>query len=248
MTTTAVRERPILFSAPMVRALLAGTKTQTRRALRVQPSDDWRPYSWGEVHRMRDGEFVMRHDEPVVIGHGPSNEEGVEGYPCPYGVAGDRLWVRETWAMAPASAYWGSVDVDGVVVPHRELKPGIWALYRAGWTRCEPGRWRPSIHMPRAASRIVLEIADVRVQRLQEISEGDALAEGIDVPRSPDGFPLLRLTGINPPSRYVDIAEAAFPDKVVRAYYASLWDDINGPGAWDANPWVWALTFRRVTP
>ena len=233
MTTAAVvKERPILFSAPMVRALLAGTKTQTRRTIGPHAvlgdplhGSRWTAHSRGFRSENRSGilgiPFVsIRRDHGIAVRW--------------YGAPGDRLWVRETCFDNDNGGEW-IYRADGEFHEQFEMVEG------------KP-TWTPSIHMPRRACRIVLEITDVRVERLQAISEADALAEGTEVPRSPDGFPLLRLTGKNPPTRYVDIAGAAHPDKVVRAYYASLWDDINGSGAWDANPWVWALTFRRVTP
>lgn len=244
----AVRERPILFSAPMVRAILSGSKTQTRRVVKPQPPSEWNPLpEMVEIHAWVKGHEGDELDPDRVLGLGFCNDEGLEGRVCPYGQPGERLWVRETftefvghhvmdgkrWAYA---ANCRESDSDGERIRQDYIRAGY------------PYRWKPSIHMPRAACRIVLEITDVRVERLQAISEADCLAEGIEVPRSPDGSPLLRLTGKNPPTRFVDLAGAAFPDKVVRAYYASLWCDINGAGAWDANPWVWALAFRRVTP
>jgi hypothetical protein len=174
-------ERGILFSAPMVRALLAGTKTQTRRVARPKRSIE------------------------------PMTDE------CPFGMPGDRLWVREAWTYA------GTLD------------PGI-VVYRADYPACVPERfenippaealkWRPSIHMPRAASRIALEVTEVRVERLQEISEADAAAEGIQ-----------------------ELIDAGVDhDGTPRDTYRTLWEALNGAGSWDANPFVWAVSFRRVT-
>lgn len=190
-------ERPILFSAPMVRAILAGTKTQTRRVLKqaVGPSlsvgiDDDAPgvaeLSW-------------------LYGDGPGHEvhESVKRVPCPYGTPGDRLWVREAWA------------------PHPDFPGTARAVFRAD-PECahDVDRWRPSIHMPRAVSRITLEITGVRVERLQDISRGDAMAEGCPFP---------------------NMAQGDDP----REWYRDLWDQINGAGAWDANPWVWCVSFKR---
>lgn len=132
-----MKERPILFSAQMVRALLAGTKTQTRRALRPQPVD---PYTG------RDLPAGARPDSLPA---------------CPYGVPGDRLWVRETWCNGMTED-----GYDGV-------------CYRASGDVCVEGRWRPSIYMPRWASRIVLELTSVRVERLHAITPADAIAEGV---------------------------------------------------------------------
>jgi hypothetical protein len=178
-------ERQILFSAPMVRAILAGTKTQTRRVVK----------GWPLELLSTPANFT-----PEYVAH-PENKA------CPYGRPGDRLWVRET---------------------HMDL--GACFLYRADpgaeteRALVAPGqRWKPAIHMPRAASRVLLDVTEVRVERLQAISRGDAMAEGC---------PFANM--------------AAGPDP--RQWYAELCDQINGAGAWDANPWVWVVEFRRVTP
>jgi hypothetical protein len=213
-TAAAVKERPILFSGPMVRALLAGTKTQTRRIVKPQPTSD----------------------RPIIA----IADDGV--WRCPYGQVGDRLWVRETCAIVPATAYRCSRDVgpDGKLaqVPHRSSPDGhSWAVYRQGWTRCAPEPWRPSIHMPRWAARLALTITEVRVQRLHDISEADAAAEGVQriaaTSTAAGGWPCPLLdTGIGV---VVDTARVAF---------TGLWRSINGAASWDANPWVWALTFE----
>ena len=204
-------ERPILFSAPMVRALLAGTKTQTRRALRAQPPagtfqvstfhhPDPRPhfFAWQE----------LPHDTAMIADDWC--------YPCPYGRPCDRLWVRETWGIDQA-------DNGG----DRHWRRFV---YRADHgaqplDNGTPVPWKPSIHMPRSASRITLEITEVRVQRLQEISEEDARAEGVQMP---DGTP-------TPPDWWS-----------YRQEFSHLWESINGPGSWDANPWLWCISFRRT--
>lgn len=179
-------DRPILFSGAMVRALLAGTKTQTRRV--VKP----------------DGKY--RLDLVAPADGGPSR--------CPYGAPGDRLWVRETWNTFEGWAgYFYAADDHSF---------GIGADDDPDHIAEHAVRWRPSIHMPRAVSRITLEITAVRVERLQDISEADAWAEGIP------GDLLHRAQGWAP-----------------RAYQF-LWEQINGPGSWDANPWVWVVEFRRV--
>jgi hypothetical protein len=182
--------RPILFSAPMVRALLCGSKTQTRRICKLA----------------RAGM--------------PEPEMASLLKCCPYGRPGDELWVREAfcddWKESRGIVYRadGGFDAD---------------MFDAG---C---RWRPSIHMPRAASRITLRITDVRVERLQDISAKDILAEGaVDRPHV-DQF------GRNPVS--------AFDGKVymdLRSLWACGWESINGKGSWAANPWLWVLSFERV--
>jgi len=220
-----MRERPILFSGPMVRALLEGRKTQTRRAVKVQSPDGvWSPE--------RDGKWWPTNGEDYVD----------TGVACPYGKPGDRLWVRETWGAVPRLA--GCEKV----CPERD-HDGQGIRYRATWDRVHSVRWRPSIHMPRVASRISLEITEVRVERLQDISEDDARAEGLKaitkdghtvkygIPDS-DGFPGTDDTGWPWAEWNVD------PRKAFRR----LWERINGAESWAANPFVWVLSFQRVTP
>ena len=151
-------ERPILFSAPMVRAILAGTKTQTRRVAK---------------HPLAQNLSYI-----VDIGKGWfGDEEGEVQIRCPYGQPGDRLWVRETFAIVPRTAYRCSEGVQQTLRPDDDHDA---VIYREGWTRSRGGfRWRPSIHMPRWASRITLEVTGVRVETLGIISHEDALAEGV---------------------------------------------------------------------
>ena len=198
-----MKERPILFSGAMVRSLLAGSKTQTRRAvkLQVQHDDSW-VGGWKIVHK-RVTQALLTFNQ---LGGKPL---GSDAAICPYGQPGDRLWVRETFC---------------------DLDDGEFE-YRADG-ECDPNvvpRWTPSIHMPRAASRILLEIVSVRVERLQDISEKDARAEGVTIEdRHLAGYCAGQFL---PPS--------------IRAY-RDLWDSINGAGSWDANPWVWVVEFKRV--
>lgn len=188
-------EKPILFSAPMVRAILNGTKTQTRRTVKPQPEAAHGGEPYWHIGGYRAWQYRGVTDPARMGTHNP--------IVCPYGEPGDRLWVREAWYSPPAPLN----DCLGYVAdgdhPH-----GV--IYRK----------RPSIHMPRWASRITLEVTGVRVERLQDISTHDCWAEGI--PSSPD---------VNP-----------------RHEYEELWTSINGPGSWKVNPWVWCIEFRRVTP
>jgi hypothetical protein len=205
-------ERPILFSAPMIRAILAGTKTQTRRALRDQPC---------KLPDFNGGGLSIRVRASVYQAFSPK-------FPpvrCPYGQPGDRLWVREAFAIVPRTAYRCSEGVQQILRPDDDHDA---AIYREGWVRSNGGfRWRPSIHMPRWASRITLEITEVRVERLQEISEADADAEGARDWAAGQGTPVR------------DLMEA-------RLQFRALWQSINGPESWDANPYVWVVSFRRV--
>ncbi|HDR9026898.1 TPA: hypothetical protein QDB14_001068 [Burkholderia vietnamiensis] len=216
-----MKEHPILFSGPMVRAILEGRKTQTRRVAIPKrsyvdfigggPKDgpDWNdPTCWGFEDLNTGVWWTLR-----------GNEE-CRQLPCPHGTVGDRLWVRETWAQPAA------------------LDPGP-TVYRADYPACVPKEfenvpdasaitWKPSIHMPRAMSRITLGITGVRVERLQAIQWDAAIAEGIKDPRR--------------------AASRIDPIDGVVAQFRQLWDGLNaarGHG-WDANPWVWVIEFRRV--
>ena len=193
-----MKERPILMSAPMVRAILAGAKTQTRRVMKgTQP--------WG----MKDG-----RPEWAIAGSEPR---------CPYGVLGDRLWVRETWAQN-----------ENQLSETRMDRSYAYAADNAGRALDNGGEkpWRPSIHMPRWASRITLEVTGVRVERLQDISEADAIAEGISFSAAFGGY------------HTEDGRHFHCTDPIES--YASLWDSIHGAGSWDANPFVWCVSFKRI--
>lgn len=202
--------KPILFSAPMVRALLAGTKTQTRRIITQR----------GNAPSLFDGTW----SDSYVLDPGNASwrERGVRIQP------GDRLWVREAWAPLDA-------------LTHGD--PGVTALADRGFYRAdnstmdgEISRWRPSIHLPRWASRLTLIVTDVRVQRLQNISEEDARAEGCDQALAdaimePEELAVFAATHI------------LAPRARARIIFETLWEQINGAGSWAANPWVAAYTF-----
>ncbi len=154
----------------------------------------------------------------------PDDRQGPDWIRCPYGVLGDRLWVRETWGLSRdavrGTQEWVRYAAGGAPVPLRAAAP-------QGFAFVDDGRrtWRPSIHMPRWASRLTLELIEVRAQRLQDISEDDAIAEGCPAQ------PWYRV-----------------PAGPVQ-WFSTVWNDINGErGSWKSNPWVWALTFSRVTP
>lgn len=174
-------ERPILFSGPMVRAILSGRKTVTRRLA-------------GLSSLIVVGGILL---DPLLEHHRRLALER-----CKYGLPGDRLWVRETW--------------------HPDTGPTIYAAdYDGSKEQAGVERWRPSIHMPRSESRITLEITGVTIERLQDVNEEDAAAEGLGEP------PFCTLVEM----------------------FAELWDGLNGKRAsWSSNPWVWALRFRRITP
>lgn len=193
-----MRERPILFSAPMVRAILDGSKTQTRRIVKEPDNgvttaiENGKPFCTDEL-----GNWLERIS--------------------PYGKRGDRLWVRETfcqksWDTNKGCYYRATDDVDCI-----DDGDGYAVINKDGSLKSP---WKPSIHMPRWASRITLEITNVRVERLQDISEDDAIAEGCSG----------KIDGLEYPSQQ----------------YKQLWNKINGDGSWAANPWVWVIDFKRV--
>ena len=218
-----MKSRPILFSAPMVRAILEGRKTQTRRAAKLNAS--------GRVALSGKNWHCADPDASLA---------------CPYGQPGDQLWVKETFrvgakhdslpprslpfdrGMSIAYAAGGMMcrdEVGGPYVSHPDDD-----LYESGWM----GKTRVSIHMPRQASRITLEITSVRVERLQDISEADAQAEG------------AKHNGECDHIRHSCAEIGCFGPNSYRGGYAELWDRINGAGSWAANPWVWCVEFKRI--
>ncbi|CAB4167991.1 hypothetical protein UFOVP860_77 [uncultured Caudovirales phage] len=213
-------DRPILFSAPMVRALLDGRKTQARRILKLDGMLEPKPDVW-EAKEI-DGVWHFVSDDPRCGGK----------LRCPVRFAkGDRLWVREAWA------YHGGDEMlyqrePGAVGYRADVETDP----RLSFGNVPGGRWRVSIHMPRWASRLTLTVTDVRVQRLQEISEDDCIAEG---PPSVEWQP-GRGGWMVPSESQPHISMSP------RTWYRLLWDTINGAGSWDANPWVVALTFDVV--
>lgn len=234
MTETNHRERPILFSGPMIRALLDGSKTQTRRAIRGQ-------HRWPA-----DGEIVEASATNEVghqtVGHSgrwlddgdPDDDKAIR---CPYGVPGDRLWVREAWAyVGPGSGSDLPSYVDERARPENHQTANCW--YAA--TCAHSIRWTPSIFMPRWASRITLEVVSVRVERLQQISEADAIAEGAKLIYQPSD------TAPNKNTRSFDVDGASLNAPTAAEAYALLWDWINGTGSWDSNPFIWVIEFRRI--
>lgn len=240
-------ERPILFSAPMVRAILAGTKTQTRRLVtRLRgfgPITEFGPsttpgYDW----HFRDKRMLW---------HDISTERLFEC--CPYGKPGEGLWGREAWSVMNRER--STVILCG---HHREPEDGLDIVYRATEEHSHRG-WRPSIHLPRWASRLPLDVKDIRIQRLQDISEEDAVAEGVTATTEPDSWKVLCKDGraydcfVEPDrtpgdeiAAYVKNAPLDILNATAVQNYARLWDAINGAGSWERNPWVWAVSFRRL--
>lgn len=210
-----MKSRPILFSAPMVRALLDGRKTQTRRA--VKPSGwQFEPTSGSLAYNWLD-------DMTPIWLFKPQDRSRFKWVPCPYGRTGDELWVRETF---------------GEFV----RRPGV-PVYRADDPLAlgSSNSWRPSIHMPRKYSRITLRITDVRVEPLQAISETDAIAEGIEpVGEAWRSYEIIH----EGPHKGKPNPHSAVPNRAARTSYRELWEAINGPDSWTANPWVWVVSFE----
>ena len=196
-----IKERPIIFSAPMVSAILDGRKTQTRRIAK----------SIG-----------------IVPGIGPvcNGSDNIRDWPqfCQYGKPGCRLWVKETYCK------------HGALISYKADDDWI-AEYRksSDFNVIDNPKWKPSIHMPRIASRITLEITDIRVEQLQDISEEDALAEGVNI--------YAPYVGVDCEG---NVIESDIISWMPSDYYRELWESINGKGSWDLNPWVWVIQFKRI--
>ncbi|EHG9340718.1 hypothetical protein J6F59_003356 [Salmonella enterica] len=246
-----MKERGMIFNAEMVRAIIDGRKTQTRRIMKVQP----------EPSKSRPGDFwfsskkleSMVHVSDLAPGNSPIADCHLffQEHCCPFGAVGDRIWVRETWGVVSHE-----LDEDGRIQQWNPDRPAT-AIHEMPFGNCyysghaiyaadgeftwgdddgyEDGRscWKPSIHMPRAACRILLEITSVRVERLNAISEEDARAEGII-----DGGCLN--CGEPEP------CGCANPEPDATDAFAYLWQSIYGQENWNANPWVWVIEFKRV--
>ncbi|BDH46426.1 hypothetical protein TUM12370_24700 [Salmonella enterica subsp. enterica serovar Choleraesuis] len=238
MDNNAVKERGMIFNAEMVRAILDGRKTQTRRII-----------SDRHIHLI-DAASQVGECYPLESGVDHGNSQSYYREHCPFGKPGDRIWVRETWSQLGnedgCAINWNDELVKGggpeaarIYRASCEQKPGNYGLWSipddAFWKPHTDsmefeGAWRPSIHMPRWASRITLEITDVRVERLNDISQSDALSEGMPVSH-PSIDSVSRSLG------YPDFSRSAF---------AQLWQSIYGEESWQANPWVWVIEFKRV--
>lgn len=205
-------DRPILFSGPMVRAILSGAKTETRRVVKPAPSQrkwlDLRGAAAAEPAGAHGVQFRLPGGSPLTC------------VPCPYGVPGDRLWVKETWMASAANDSGDEAligyraddtdewrDITGPAMNHDDKLE--WC---SRWVGRGNGAWQPSIYMPRWASRLTLAVEAVRVERLHEIDDAGARAEGV----------------------------------ADREAYRVLWCDINGAESWDVNPWVWVVEFKRA--
>jgi hypothetical protein len=216
----------------MIRAILAGAKSQTRRVVKPGSGQDWiKPETLSAVRRFAPsvGEWwtmAVGEESRIEIGGHEIDGGHIGSIKCPYGHPGDVLWVRETWdysyhvTQKPISAIDSPADFE----------------YKAELTNGPRlnDKWKSPIHMPRVACRLFLRITDVRVERLQDITPEDSIAEGIG------------LETIQNQTLYTDYLNDGFARPDPRMSYASLWEKINGPGSWEANPFVWVLSFERV--
>ncbi|WP_085731244.1 MULTISPECIES: hypothetical protein [unclassified Pseudomonas] len=255
-----IKERPILFSAPMVRAILGGRKTVTRRPVKgcQIPVED-ASVAAGERHRWM---AIAQRDPRYGFGVFGATEaecakELEEFAPCPYGRRGERLWVREAWA---ADAQVDSIAPRDLSQGAPILYPADGAIRQTGCSMITQGRGRPSIHMPRWACRILLEITDVRVERLQDISEEQARAEGCfftDYGRKcgHGGKGWSEIGDCPAPAEHHPQregwmwAETTSHEQCLgsaRNAFGNLWNATGGN--WDANPWVWVVEFKRIQP
>lgn len=208
-----MKEYPILFSTPMVQAILAGRKTQTRRIVKKQPV-----YDQDSGYKYWDNLMFDIHDDVLETMYMPDH--------CPYGEVGSTLWVRETFI--PPMKY-GTIN-RYIYKAEEDLD-------------CFKGHWKPSIFMPKETCRIKLEITNIRVERIRDISEGDAIAEGIV--QLNQSLSQLLLDGI----QYLDYSKRPelFNDGLAaKESYKSLWEKINGKDSWSINSWVWVIEFKKL--
>ena len=249
---SGARERPIIFSAPMVRAILDGRKMQTRRVVKPQPSD-YRPAPLVHAPKRSGPYFDAYNGGPHWCWWTADDRQGADWIRCPYGEPGDRLWVRETMRVSTAD--------ESLIYAADEGRVPKGSLAWQDWHHQYGKRAVSPIHMPRWASRITLEVTEVRVQRLQEISEADALAEGATMRPKTSGFKgmydgwSMDWRRVGEPSWYATGAtrteKAPLTERDIsldnpKAAFASYFNELHGFAAWDANPWVWAVTFRRA--
>lgn len=235
--------RPLLMSGKFVPAVLSGEKTQMRRPMNPQPSKG--VVSVGPSMARAGWLEKLGCSDSLGVLTGKPREWTMSGnaIKCPFGAVGDRLWICETWAPASRGVQSPLVDATYACFPDGSQKFKSGEYYP--WTKpvgptAWPNiwRWRPSIHMPRWASRITLEITEIRVQRLNEISEENAKAEGIKV---------LRLQSESDPSAWYESAPGVHQDRSPRGSFARLWDSIYGKKyPWKNNDWVWSISFKRV--
>ncbi|EDU3844921.1 hypothetical protein CBJ89_001962 [Salmonella enterica subsp. enterica serovar Essen] len=216
-----MKERGMIFNGEMVRAILDGRKTQTRRVMKNQPAGDY-----------PETPALIRNVGTGFQWHGLYGESSI--FNCPLGSIGERIWVRETFRVHSRAS-------DVATLVYRASVRNSWTeqTHRVPVAVCNkpaiPEKWTPSIHMPRWASRITLEITDVRVERLHNISERDSLREGLFQ------LPASGRYCLQPGMQYFGMASHS-----AKEVYSWLWASIYGEESWAANPWVWVIEFKRV--
>jgi hypothetical protein len=234
-----VKARPIMMGARSVRNLLAGKKTQTRRIVKPPAPADAKDAGVIGSDSASNGLWFWL-DSTDILDAGSLGDE----FRCPYGVPGDLLWVREKFCRAAdlendeARHWWGcdkhrhcAYAADDEVAAMEEFHPP----------------WTSSMRMPRSLSRLTLRVTNVLVERVQSITKDDILAEGVRIPVAADhGGVLIALSGKNAPAKWLTADQVKSGDVVamLRAHWASLWDDVNGTGAWERNDWVWKVSFE----
>lgn len=235
-----MKERGMIFNGEMVHAILDGRKTQTRRIMKPQPEPCPREGHWWPSNVFK----TMLHIEEEMQ-NGKGGWGGLVGDACPFGDVGDRIWVRETFSCI-GNEDGHPVDAKGNLCSREEAqriyrasavqKPNNYGLWSSPDGFDFEGVWTPSIHMPRWASRILLEITHVRIERLNAISEEDAMREGIDADRLTESK-----------DNYDCIADHNMTGRPsAKGYFSDLWQSIYGEESWAANPWVWVIEFKRV--
>jgi hypothetical protein len=210
---------PILFSTEMVQAILDGTKTQTRRVIKKQPDL--------EKHTHIKRAITLDGKDTEVFLYCSGNSIKAESVKCPYGQVGDVLWVRETWCLTtpfgPEEYYFGYKTSSQAEIKASEK-----------YDYYSPDEWKPSIHMPKEACRIFLQITNIRVERLKDISAEDAFREGINYSYDEEeGY------------KYWHYIKKKFGPSPIHSFQ-TLWESINGEESWEANPWVWVIEFERT--
>ena len=224
-----MKERPILFNGPMVRGVLSGQKTVTRRVMKKQPCRPPKLVENGGANFWANPLYIQ------------GAWMGSQSHACPYGQPGDRLWVREAWA---ADAQIDAVSPRDLSRGEPIMYPADRAVRQTGCSMIAPGKTRPSIHLPRWASRILLEITDVRVERLRDTADLALLDELGDMLDDCDSVAGKEF------SRIEHLQSAGAPLSMLLEMYGfkAYWDQANGAGSFDTNPWVWVVEFKRVTP
>ena len=230
-----MKERGMIFNAEMVRAILDGRKTQTRRPMKVQPV-----LSGGLYEVYGAGWSVGMTSVPAVPGHSLAAN-------CPFGCVGDRIWVRETYRVHSKAS-------DLATLVYKASEQNSWAeqTHRVPLSVCtkqvSPDKWTPAIHMPRWASRILLEITDVRLERLQDISEEGAQHEGLYTEVWDQTVVARNYAASDEFFQFWsdDMPHFVEMNELYRSSFRSLWESLYGEDGWQANPWVWVIEFKRI--